>query len=81
MKIVEFKLNEESEDFGVFAISLVEQPAIEENFKYFSKDGNPAKFATVDKDKRIVMGAVMIPDIQILRVCLLYTSPSPRDRG
>jgi len=68
MKVVEFTLNEDSEDFGVFAISLVEQPAIEENFKYFSKDGSPSKFATIDKDKRIVMGAVMIPDIQILRV-------------
>lgn len=68
MKVIEFTLNEDSEDFGVFAISLVEQPAIEENFKYFSKQGTKAKFATIDKDKRIVMGAVMIPDIQILRV-------------
>ena len=68
MKVVEFTINEEAEDYGVFAISLVEQPAIEENFKYFSKEGRPKNFATVDKDKRIVMGAVMIPDIQILRI-------------
>lgn len=69
MKTVEFTLNEDSEDCGVFAISLVEQPAIEENFKFFSKDGKqPAKFATVDNDKRIVMGAVMIPDMHILRL-------------
>ena len=68
MKVVEFTIDEEAEDYGVFAISLVEQPAIEENFKYFSKEGRPTNFATVDKDKRIVMGAVMIPDIQILRV-------------
>ncbi len=69
MKVVEFTLNEEGEDYGVFAISLVEQPAIEENFKFFSKDGKqPVKFATVDNDKRIVMGAVMIPDMHILRL-------------
>ncbi len=69
MKVVEFTLDEESEDCGVFAISLVEHPAIEENFKYFSKDGKqPNQFATIDNEKRIVMGAVMIPDIQIPRL-------------
>jgi hypothetical protein len=66
MELVEFILNEEVEDKGVFAISLVEQPAIEENFVYFSKQEQ--KFATVDNDKRIVLGAVMIPDIPIARV-------------
>ena len=29
MKVVEFTIDEEAEDYGVFAISLVEQPAIE----------------------------------------------------
>jgi hypothetical protein len=51
MKVVEFTIDENAEDYGVFAISLVEQPAIEENFKYFSKEGRPKNFATVDKDK------------------------------
>lgn len=68
MKLVEFILNEEDADVGVFAISLVEQPAIEENFVYFSKSGKPQEFATVDNDKRIVIGAVMIPDTPILRL-------------
>tara|TARA_R110001592_G_scaffold1920_6_gene11934 strand:+ start:340 stop:996 length:657 start_codon:yes stop_codon:yes gene_type:complete len=68
MKLVEFILNEEDADVGVFAISLVEDPAIEENFMYFSKAGKPQKFATLNDEKRIVMGAVMIPDMPILRV-------------
>lgn len=68
MKLVEFTLDEQADDYGVFAISLVEQPAIEEDFKFFSKTKEPSTFATVDEDKRVVMGAVMIPDIHILRL-------------
>jgi len=68
MKLVEFVLNENDADVGVFAISLVEDPAIEENFVYFSKSQVNEKFATVDNDKRVVIGAVMIPDTPILRV-------------
>ena len=68
MKLVEFVLNENDADVGVFAISLVEDPAIEENFMYFSRSGKPQKFATLSDEKRIVMGAVMIPDMPILRV-------------
>ena len=66
MKVVEFIIDENEQDLGVYAISLVEQPAIEEDFMYFSKAKE--KFATVDNDERIVMGAVMIPDMEILRV-------------
>ena len=68
LKLVEFVLNENDADVGVFAISLVEDPAIEENFMYFSKSDKPQKFATLSDEKRIVMGAVMIPDMPILRV-------------
>ena len=68
MKLVEFILNEEDADVGVFAISLVEDPAIEENFMFFSKQGKPQQFATMNDEKRIVMGAVMIPDMPILRL-------------
>jgi len=65
MKVVEFVINE-NEDFGVYAISLVDSPAIEEEFMYFSK--HKEQFATVDTDERVVMGAVMIPDMEIMRV-------------
>lgn len=66
MKVVEFIINEQEDDFGVFAISLVDKPATEENFMYFSEDKQT--FATVDSDERIVMGAVMIPDLEIMRL-------------
>ena len=67
-KLVEFVLNEEDADVGVFAISLVEDPAIEENFMFFSNDSAKKQFATVDTDKRILIGAVMIPDTPIMRL-------------
>lgn len=67
-KLVEFVLNENDADVGVFAISLVEDPAIEENFVYFSKAKDKQEFATVDNHKRIVIGAVMIPDTPIMRL-------------
>jgi hypothetical protein len=66
MKIVEFIIDENQDDYGVFAISLVDKPAIEEDFMYFSEAKQ--KFATIDNDERIVMGAVMIPDLEILRI-------------
>ncbi|MDG1858770.1 MAG: hypothetical protein P8I94_06690, partial [Emcibacteraceae bacterium] len=66
MRVVEFVIDDNEQDLGVYAISLVEQPAIEEEFMYFSKAKE--KFATIDTDERIVMGAVMIPDMEIMRV-------------
>jgi len=50
----------------VFAISLVQSPAIESNFVYFDKED--IKFSSVDTEKRLVMGPILIPNKQILRV-------------
>jgi hypothetical protein len=50
----------------VFAISLVEQPAIESNFVYFNKQG--VQFAAINDEKRLVMGPILVPDKKILRV-------------
>ena len=54
------------EDFeqGMYKISLVDQPAIEENFIYFSKQ-SIEMFA--NDEKREVVGPIMIPNKQILR--------------
>jgi len=46
-------------------ISLVSEPAIEEDFILFNQD--VMKFKTVDGDKRILTGAAMRPDIKIPR--------------
>ena len=64
MKIVELIITDEDK-YGVNAISLVESPAIEEDFIHFSKQ--EVKFKTIDEDKRIVMGAILTPDKPIYR--------------
>ena len=55
------------EDFeqGMYKISLVDKPAIEENFIYFSKTEVIEMFA--NEEKREVVGPIMIPNKKILR--------------
>lgn len=52
---------------GVYAISLVEQPAMESEFLALSKQPELIQFKTVDEEKRILLGAVLIPDKPIYR--------------
>jgi hypothetical protein len=71
MKLYELILDEdENADSGVFALSLVQNPAIEADWVYFSKEGKKEqiKFATVDNDKRTIVAPVLIPDMKILRI-------------
>ena len=69
-KLVELLIEEDSTAWGVEAISLVKFPAIEENFVFFSKDGNTRamSLAAVDEDQRTVVGAALIPDKHIPRI-------------
>ena len=53
-------------DSDVFAISLVDEPAIESNFIYLSKE-KPVQICLETSEKHIVMGAVLIPDKPIYR--------------
>lgn len=57
---------EDNEDQGVEAISLVDRPAIEENFIALSDD-TKISLASVDDEKRIVIGAILVPDKAIYR--------------
>lgn len=66
MKIVELILDEEEMMAGVQAISIVEYPAIEENFVKLSKD-HDIKLAEVDSERRILMGPALIPNKTIYR--------------
>jgi hypothetical protein len=66
LKKVELIIDEESEKFGVEAISLVEFPAIEENWVFFSKD-NFLSLAKLDEEKKTLVGAVLIPNKEIPR--------------
>jgi hypothetical protein len=52
----------------VYAISLVDQPAIESDFLYFSAETNSAMtFKKFNTEQQMVIGAIMIPDIRIPR--------------
>ena len=64
MKLYELQIEDEMDE--VFAISLVESPAIESDFIYFDKE--EVHFAKVDNEQRIVLGPILIPDKKILRV-------------
>lgn len=65
MKIVELILDEDQEITGVEAISIVENPAIEEDF--IALESEEFKLAEVDKKKKILMGALLIPNKPIYR--------------
>ena len=65
--IVELILDEQ-EETGVFAISLVDFPAIESNFIALSKDQrNQYSLAEVNKEKQLLVGAALIPNKMIFR--------------
>ena len=65
MKIIELILDEQNELAGVEAISVVENPAIEEDFVAFANQ--EIKFAEVNAEKRILMGALLVPNKPIYR--------------
>jgi hypothetical protein len=65
MKIIELILDEEQDDIGVEAISIVESPAIESDF--VALKNQEIKLAEVDKEKKILMGALLIPNKPIYR--------------
>ena len=66
MKLQEIELfiKDEQED-GTFAISLVESPAIEENFVALS--AHQIDLKVVDEERRIVVGFALVPEKRIYR--------------
>jgi len=66
MKLIELIIDETMELSGIDAISIVESPAIEENWVALSSQ-KEYKFAEVDKEKKIIMGALLVPDKPIYR--------------
>ena len=65
MRIVELILDDDQMAEGISAISIVESPAIESNF--IALKNHAVQFATVDTDKRILMGPALIPNKPIYR--------------
>ena len=65
MQILELILDEQQMASGIDAISIVKSPAIESNF--IALNDHKVKFATVDADKRILIGPALIPNKPIYR--------------
>ena len=64
MKMIELIMNED-EAIGVEAISVVENPAIESDF--IALNNQEIKLAEINKEKRLLMGALLIPQKPIYR--------------
>ena len=65
MKIIELIIDEEAELFGIDAISIVAKPAIESSFLALNEQ--KLTLTEADPDKRILIGAALIPDKMIYR--------------
>jgi len=66
MKLIELILDEAMALTGIDAISLVEHPAIEEDF--IALNTQRVEFATQSEEKRILMGAALVPNKPIFRM-------------
>ena len=65
MKIIELILDEAQDIMGIDAISIVENPAIEQNF--LALKAQEIKLTEVSKEKKILMGALLVPNKPIYR--------------
>lgn len=65
-EIIELLIGENPAIYGTNAISLVNDPAIERDFVHFNKEFI-TNLKSVDDEKRIVMGPVLVPKKMILR--------------
>jgi hypothetical protein len=66
VKIIELFVDEE-QDAILQSISIVDKPAIEREFMYFSEDGRQMLYFQEVEDQRIVVSPAMIPDKRIAR--------------
>jgi hypothetical protein len=66
-KIVELVIADDSQELAIDAISLVNSPAIEQDFVFFGKEKNNLTFAKVDEEKRMLISPALIPNKQIFR--------------
>lgn len=66
MRIIELLIDENELLSGIEAISIVDRPAIQENFIALSEQPK-IQLAEIDKEKRILMGAALVPNKNIYR--------------
>lgn len=65
LETFELFVDETNEFSGIDAVSIVEYPAIEENF--IALNENKVQLAQVDEEKRILLGPALIPNKKIYR--------------
>jgi hypothetical protein len=65
MNIIELILDEQSDSIGIEAISVVENPAIEEDF--VALNTQVIELKELNKEKQILLGALLIPNKPIYR--------------
>lgn len=65
--IVELVIDKDNEALAIDAISLVTDPAIEQDFIYFNAQENNLNLAAVDKEQRLLVSPALIPYKQIYR--------------
>lgn len=65
MDIIELFIDEEDNVSGIDAISIVENPAIQEDFVFLKNQ--EFKLAELDKEKRLLLGPALIPNKPIYR--------------
>lgn len=66
-KIIELVISDDSEELTIDAISLVTNPAIEQDFVFFGKEKNNLTLAKIDEEKRMLVSPALIPNKQIFR--------------
>jgi len=66
LEVYELFIDEDADMSGIEAISIVENPAIEEDF--IALKHQKVSFKSVDTDKRLLIGPALIPDKKIIRL-------------
>lgn len=75
MRLIELVLDEAQFADGVYAVSIVKEPAMEANFVALSKQ--QVEFKTVDSEKHLITGALLIPNKPIVRNQMLNGVKQP----
>ena len=65
LDVIELFISEDNNEDGVYAISLVEFPAIESNFVALNQ--HRVEFKTINEEKRIIVGLALVPNKKIYR--------------
>ena len=66
MKVYEAVFDEEKTE-GVYALSVVENPAMQDMWIALNEHPQKIEFSTVDEEKRLLLGAALIPNKKIYR--------------